>query len=290
MAENLTNGEAAFIPKITTEGALADVFRIFSDPSKSENTPDTELYPPNGIPRTVVYTDGSCENNGSDEPEAGAGILIKDASNDGEDLLKTIKIPNELGPSNNCGELIAIKEALESLPARDILIQSDSKYAIEGLTKHLESWKDRGYIGVENAHIIEVIAARLRARKARTAFKWVKGHTGDPGNEEADKLASLGRQKQQPDLIDMTIPPDLDISGAKLSKITQALAYRGIKNIKENTLKYQEARDRTSIRKNLAKAKRATKNVARTAPSEKQLWNSLKNKNNWKLLEGNPRI
>ncbi|KAG7098503.1 hypothetical protein E1B28_000447 [Marasmius oreades] len=52
------------------------------------------------------------------------------------------------------------------------------------------------------------------------------------------------------------------------------LAYQGIKEIKSNSHRYQEARDRRKTRKNLRRAKKTVK----TEPSSKQIWNSLGNK------------
>ena len=52
---------------------------------------------------------------------------------------RAIKIPSELQLSNQVGELIAIKETLETCPIDILLtIYSDSKYAIHALTKNLE--------------------------------------------------------------------------------------------------------------------------------------------------------
>jgi ribonuclease HI len=53
----------------------------------------------------VVYTDGSATNNGREDVEAGAGIYY--GPNDTRN--RAIRVPNELQPSNNVGELIAIK-------------------------------------------------------------------------------------------------------------------------------------------------------------------------------------
>lgn len=74
-----------------------------------------------------------------------------------------------------------------------IHIISDSKYVIEGMTKHASKWEDVGWTDVKNAEALCDLLARLRGRSARTTFEWVKGHTGNVGNEQADRLAKMGR-------------------------------------------------------------------------------------------------
>ena len=65
-----------------------------------------------------------------------------------------------------------------------------------------------------------------------TCFKWVKGHSGDHGNEESDRLAKEGARKVIPNDLDLQVPAEFIVQGAKLSAMTQALAYRAIRTIK----------------------------------------------------------
>ena len=48
-------------------------------------------------------------------------------------------------------------------------------------------------------------------------------------NKESDRLAREGALKEAPDDLDLEIPKEFDLQGAKLNALTQALAYRGIK-------------------------------------------------------------
>jgi len=66
-------------------------------------------------------------------------------------------------------------------------------------------------------------------------FIWVKGHTGQEGNEQADTLAKEGANKPQPDILDLNIPDEFNLQGMKLSMISQALAYKGIREMKMKT-------------------------------------------------------
>jgi ribonuclease HI len=56
---------------------------------------------------------------------------------------------------------------------------------------------------VENKDLIEPIIARIRERsmcRAKTDFKWIKGHGNDPGNIQADILAVQGSRNSTPEM------------------------------------------------------------------------------------------
>jgi ribonuclease HI len=51
-----------------------------------------------------------------------------------------------MNPSNNVGEMIAIKEAAEKCPLDAPLeIISDSKVSLDGLTNNLRKWEAEGF-------------------------------------------------------------------------------------------------------------------------------------------------
>jgi ribonuclease HI len=103
-------------------------------PDLASRAPRVSPNPGPNAEKITVYTDGSASSNGKGGTKAGAGIFY-----DEEDTRnRAIRVPDELKPSNQVAELLAIKEVLESTPLNVPLdIISDSKYAIEGLTKHL---------------------------------------------------------------------------------------------------------------------------------------------------------
>jgi len=175
-----------------------------------------------------IYTDGACLNNRKTNTKCGSGIWI--APNDPRN--QAIRVPGNK-QSNQIGELVAVIKATQALPIfSPIEIHSDSEYVIEGLTLHLTNWEDNGWIAVQNALLFKKAAYLLRCRTATTHFKWVKGHSGDHGNEESDKLAKEGASKATPDKLDLQIPAEFNIQGTKLSVMTQALAYKGIQQSK----------------------------------------------------------
>lgn len=93
-------------------------------------------------------------------------------------------------------ELMAAIEALLILKEPcDIILTTDSQYVRKGITEWLAGWKRNGWKTaakkpVKNADLWQ----RLDEQNARhqIEWKWVKGHSGHPGNELADQLANRG--------------------------------------------------------------------------------------------------
>ncbi|KAJ3808271.1 ribonuclease H-like domain-containing protein, partial [Lentinula aff. lateritia] len=131
------------------------------------------------------------------------------------------------------GEIIGIREAIITADEeRELIIHSDSKTCIQGLTKNLRKWEDSGYADIKNAKEIRATVANARQRKATTTLHWVKGHSGIDGNEKADELADKGRDKETPDDIVLEVERELRVSGARLQYVTQSLAQKLIRHKK----------------------------------------------------------
>ena len=58
---------------------------------------------------------------------------------------------------------------------------------------HSNKYEDLNWSGIQNADLLKSMIIRLRTRPAQTAFKWVKGHDDNYGNDRADALADAGR-------------------------------------------------------------------------------------------------
>ncbi|KAH7914514.1 ribonuclease H-like protein, partial [Hygrophoropsis aurantiaca] len=173
----------------------------------------------------TVYTDGSCIDNGTTNAKCGAGIWF--GPNDPRN--SAVRIPGE-NQSNQIGELVAIIIAIQKTDQyTPLTIASDSRYAIDGLNLHLKNWEAKGWTEIANKPYFQRAAYLLRRRAAPTKFKWIKGHNGNEGNEEADKLANIGANKTNPDDLNLNVPDEFKIEGVQLQNITQALAYRAIK-------------------------------------------------------------
>jgi ribonuclease HI len=97
--------------------------------------------------------------------------------------------------TNQIGELCAVLQALRAhRGSQDLIIESDSQYAINCSTKWVHGWKKNGWKNskkqsVKNAPLIKAIDAELSGRSGSVKFKWVKGHAGNEFNEKVDDLA-----------------------------------------------------------------------------------------------------
>lgn len=143
----------------------------------------------------IIFTDGSCKNNGKDDAKAGIGIYFPcgEYSNFGE------KFENK--PTNQRAELYAIYKALDIIKdtkVKHIRIYSDSMYAIQCLTVWIDSWIKNKWIAsgktkVKNKDIIEPTYNLLQKFKD-VQFVHVRAHTKADTleaifNDRVDKIA-----------------------------------------------------------------------------------------------------
>jgi ribonuclease HI len=121
----------------------------------------------------LIHTDGSCFGNPG---PAGIGAVLEWKG-------KTKEISQYLGEgTNNIAELTAIEVALQHVKNRGVPVRvhTDSAYAIGVLS---EGWKVK-----ENRELVARIQALMRDF-SDLAFVKVRGHSGDPRNEQVDQLA-----------------------------------------------------------------------------------------------------
>jgi ribonuclease HI len=95
-------------------------------------------------------------------------------------------------------ELTAAIQGLAALKRPcSVTVYTDSEYLRRGITEWLESWKNSGWRTagkkpVKNADLWKDLATL--AAKHKVEWRWVKAHSGNPGNERADQLANLGAE------------------------------------------------------------------------------------------------
>ncbi|GFZ42549.1 hypothetical protein JCM24511_00265 [Saitozyma sp. JCM 24511] len=199
----------------------------------------------------VVYTDGSGLDNGKPSARAGMGVWWG-SHGEAEERGLAERVPGKL-QTNNRGELLSVIRALETCPYPDlpIEIRTDSQYTIacecgavhrNCMTTYLPKWIQNGFLTssssyqrgprnsngdwrtrlsntpaqkVKNADMIKHLLVLLRRRGPANGvkFKYVPGHSGWEGNEEADKLARSGASMPRiPDRTDWLDPDQPDVA------------------------------------------------------------------------------
>ena len=137
------------------------------------------------MPDILVYTDGACLGNPG--PGGwGVRILYPDGA------------VRELGgrespTTNNRMELQGALAALQAIePDAAAIVYSDSQYVINGLTKWLSAWKRKGWVTASRTPVKNRdLWMQLDAEDpGRVKWRHVRGHSGDPGNDRADEIAS----------------------------------------------------------------------------------------------------
>jgi ribonuclease HI len=135
----------------------------------------------------IIYTDGACRGNPG---KGGWGVILS--------YKGTVKelYGGDPDTTNNRMELMAAIQALEALKKPcTVRLHSDSVYLLKGITEWLPNWKKRGW-KTANKQPVKNIDLWQRLDTAITLhqieWQWVKGHSGDTGNDRADALANLG--------------------------------------------------------------------------------------------------
>lgn len=140
------------------------------------------------------FSDGACRGN----PGPGAWGSVIQRPNE-EVIFEGSGV--EVQTTNNRMELQGAIEVLKFLlneglyeDGQRVILYSDSKYVVDGLTKWVSGWKKRGWKKAdkkvpENVEYWQELD-HLAAQFSELKLHWVKGHAGHPQNEHCDQLAN----------------------------------------------------------------------------------------------------
>lgn len=154
------------------------------------------------VDEQVVYTDGSCFNNGSKSCAARAGYSVFFGDGDARNVSEPIVGEKH---TNNVGELTGVLEALRRADSeRPLLIVSDSTYVVDGLVGRngrppwykawqRNAWRKADGKPVQNRDLWQRLVAISKQRKFR--MRWQKAHSGHLHNDAADRLAKAGARR-----------------------------------------------------------------------------------------------
>ena len=138
-----------------------------------------------------IYTDGACTGNPG--PGGWAAVILY------ENLKKEI-FGGEKLTTNNRMELTAAIKALEYCNEQEgkqpslkkIKIYTDSLYLKEGITVWINSWEKNNWKTADKKNVKNIdLWKKLKevTQSNPVEWNWVKGHSEDPMNDLADKLA-----------------------------------------------------------------------------------------------------
>ena len=135
----------------------------------------------------IIYTDGACRGN----PGIGGWGVLMSYKEEVKELYG-----GEVDTTNNKMELRAVIEGLNILKEPcSVKVFTDSKYVMEGINSWIHNWKKNNWRtankkDVKNKNLW--IQLDKLVSKHNISWEWVKGHSGNPGNEKADELANKG--------------------------------------------------------------------------------------------------
>ncbi|XP_061610550.1 ribonuclease H1 isoform X2 [Phyllopteryx taeniolatus] len=174
------------------QNAVVPSKRIKENHSSSTDSTDGFTYMGDAV---VVYTDGCCSNNGKRGARAGIGVYW------GPQHHLNVAEPLQGRQTNQRAEIQAACMALQQAKEQNIkklLVYTDSKFTINGITKWVKNWKLNGWQlksggTVTNKDDFE----KLDRLNGDLEVVWIHipGHAGYRGNEEADRLSREGAAK-----------------------------------------------------------------------------------------------
>jgi len=137
--------------------------------------------------QVIIYTDGACRGNPG---PGGWGALIK------IDNAEKEIFGGQPNTTNNQMELTAAIEGLAALKETcNVELFTDSRYVMDGITQWIRNWKKNNWRtaakkDVKNKELWQKLDNLISQHQVQ--WHWVKGHSGDAGNETADFLANKG--------------------------------------------------------------------------------------------------
>ncbi|MBE9062085.1 ribonuclease HI [cf. Phormidesmis sp. LEGE 11477] len=141
-----------------------------------------------------IYTDGACSGNPG---PGGWGTLIEFADGQVQELGG-----RDTKTTNNRMEMQAAIAALEflssaSIESSAVILHTDSEYLKNGITKWIKGWKRKGWKTSSGKPVLnkdlwqqlDQLSQTLSTEQIDIDWRYVRGHTGNPGNERCDEIA-----------------------------------------------------------------------------------------------------
>lgn len=143
-----------------------------------------------------IYADGGCRNNKRGIENIGAWAYRIEMEDSVTEYSEPVK-----NTTNNKMELMAVIKALSSLDAGStVTVWVDSQYVYKGITEWLRGWKRNGWKTANKKPVANKdLWLELESLNSlnKITWKWVKGHSGNLGNERVDYLLNQSMNTNQ---------------------------------------------------------------------------------------------
>ena len=135
-----------------------------------------------------LYTDGACKGNPG---PGGWGVVIIKNGKPVDEIYG-----GESNTTNNRMELLAVIHGLNKIEEADtVRVNTDSMYVKNGITSWIKKWVENGWKTAAKKDVANKdlwVKLQRIVETMEVIWNWVRGHSGDVGNERADFLADKG--------------------------------------------------------------------------------------------------
>lgn len=258
-----------FDPSMTSTDDLSAGFRVFYD------IPERPSYPARRPARqravvhaetTHAYISAATSEQGSRDARAAGAVELRPGRARGR------RVPAILPQTTLAAEATALILAIEGTPSDAPLhVHTMSKRLTEGMNKNLRTWEDQGWIGIRDKMILRSAAYKMRHRAAPTTWHLEKKTENKGRYSLAQKRADRRLQGRKELETDLSIPPQYNNSGIRLTTLSQKLAYKAIRGREQNV-----PRQRTEA--NLQRILGAVDRITNERPTDSQIWRAIRSK------------
>ena len=163
--------------------------------------------------KTVVFPYGACSDNGQSNASLRAAIGVYwDAKS--KDNLSTL-IPSTAPQTNGYAELLAAIEVIDVAirnKVNEIIVKSDSRYVVQGVSKWIEGWVKKKWIKADKTEVKhQELWKKYLEQKKNIKINWVHVLKGtEDGNMKSDILArsalDADLSKEEVDILNKLLP------------------------------------------------------------------------------------
>ncbi len=178
--------------------------------------------------KITIFTDGS--SRGNPGPGGWGSVVVEEKNADGKtkETIITELGGGEKHTTNNRMELTAAMEGICHTPKHSyIIVNTDSRYVINGITTWIKGWKKNNWITKAKQDVLNKdlwMKLDVCATDRKIEWKYVGGHIGILGNERCDHIATAFADGQKPKLYSgplaaYDLPNILDVSHDQASLV-----------------------------------------------------------------------